>query len=177
MIMALPGDKAKDHYLREDMEAPATWGEITYWPADGWKTLDKTYQELLDFLKPLPEVTLIGYSRGGYIISRLSNELINIKAAVLYESPVYNGVGGNSCTIPGGNFPVLLIWNSFGALDSLFRSKRKEAIYSLKYWSINRKARILIGDGGHVKREDWEFRHNWDTDLNDQIGEWLNEQS
>lgn len=162
MIIALPGDMSKNSMLKNDMGVD--WVDH-YWQANGWESPHKEYQKLIDFISPLDSVILVGFSRGGSMIAKLSNELTNIKAAVLYESPMVDS------TTVGGNFPVLMIWNNEGRLvDGLPRSRFK-ATYSIYAWAKDHPMTFLMGDGGHVKTN--PLGHDWDKSLNTKIKNWI----
>jgi hypothetical protein len=110
---------------------------------------------------------LVGYSRGGSIIGRLSLSLTNIVGAVLYESPLFN------VDEPGGDFPVLIIWNRHSR-----RRRSIEAWDALQRWKASgRSVTMLEGAGTHIKlvgRPSTLFLgHGWDVSLNDKIGTWV----
>lgn len=112
-------------------------------------------------------VNLIGFSRGGSEIAKLTtnpNILPHIKSAVLYESPVRDS------SYVGGTFPVLMIWNTKGAL--LHRTRT--AIESMRLWQLNHNVTLLIGQGRHIQTN--PLGHDWDESLNPIIKAWLAKQ-
>lgn len=153
---ALPGDFASANDLQRDMGDPP-W-------VDAYVDYRSPFEE--DMARQ-DAVCLVGYSRGGSVIGRLSLTLPNIVGAVLYESPLF-GVDE-----PGGTFPVMIIWNSHSA-----PRRTIEAWDALQRWrSRGRQVRLLSGRGRHIKPV-WRPRtlfvgHGWDVSLNDTIGEWV----
>lgn len=117
------------------------------------------------FLKNFRSISLIGYSRGGGLIADLSCMLMNIRCAVLYESPL--GMYGRV----GGSFPVLIIWNDRG------RYERRKAQQMEEAWAAHgRSVTHLWGRGRHVRVDrsmSPPIRHGWDQSLNPQIAEFL----
>jgi len=157
MIIALHGDFATADMLCRDV------GDLRdsidgFFDARGWLRLGHQVDRLLRIITEPP--ILIGYSRGGAVIAMLS-EKIEIRAAVLYESPVIDsGVGGN--------FPVLQIWNDQGF--KFVGHRKAEALRAQQLWS-GHQVTTLIGKGRHMRRR--PLGHDWDCSLNDQIREWL----
>jgi hypothetical protein len=164
MIIALHGDYAKAEMLQRDMGDLSGSVDLFY-DAKGWIRFEKRLMKLLELITKLSDPPiLIGYSRGGSAIAVVS-EMVEIKAAVLYESPVIDSDG------VGGTFPVLMIWNNHGAKCSRNEERRQQAINSEMIWSRNHQVTKLIGTGGHIRR--YPPGHYWDVSLNDQIREWL----
>lgn len=162
-IIALHGDLATADMLRRDMGNPA-WVNH-YYNAGGWRNIDAKIELLTHFIRLLEEpVALVGYSRGGSVIARLSHTIPHlIKCAVVYESPVKDSDG---C---GGNFPVLSIWNDRGAIRRLHRID--EVLHSINCWSIGRRCEIMVGSGKHFTLN--PPAHSWDRSLNNRIEDWI----
>lgn len=136
-----------------------------FFPAGGWVRFEYQFRKLLTLIASLSEPPiLIGYSRGGSVIAKLS-EVVAIKAAVLYESPVIDSEG------VGGVFPVLMIWNDEGAKYGRDKVKRGQAKVSEEIWSEKHPVTPLTGTGHHFGVR--PPRHCWDVSLNDQIREFL----
>lgn len=82
-----------------------------FWDANGWRRTDREIDRLEAFIRTLDQPPiLIGYSRGGSVIAALS-ERVELRAAVVYESPVIDSDG------VGGAFPVLMCWNDEGVMS------------------------------------------------------------
>lgn len=162
MIIALHGDFATPDMLLRDMGDLSPMVDCAF-DGKGWLRFQAQYERLLRFVEAQRESPiLIGYSRGGSVIAKLSNE-IEIKAAILYESPIID-----SETV-GGSFPCLMIWNNQGVKQSPHRSH--QAWLSEATWKASHPVTILQGKGGHVKRR--PVGHCWDTSLNDSVRNWL----
>jgi pimeloyl-ACP methyl ester carboxylesterase len=163
-IIALHGDFATAEMLRNDV------GDLRnsidfFFDARGWKRFYYRIDRLAGLIAELDEPPiLIGYSRGGSAIALLS-EYIDIRAAVVYESPVIDSEG------VGGSFPVLQIWNDAGARFGENARRRGQAIIAEQIWSASHPVTMLIGKGLHVKRN--PIGHGWDTILNQQIRDWI----
>jgi len=107
-IIALHGDFATPTMLQRDMGDLSELVDI-FFDARKWLRFDAAMGRLTSLVQSLSEPPIvIGYSRGGSAIARLS-ELVELRAAVVYESPVIDSEG------VGGSFPVLVIWNDCGA--------------------------------------------------------------
>lgn len=161
MIIALHGDLASAEMLRRDVGDLRNSIDL-FFDARGWLRFERQCDKLLSVIQMLPEPPiLIGYSRGGSVIAKLSNE-VAIQAAVLYESPIID-----SETV-GGSFPVLMIWNDHGAK---YGKRSDEALHSEQLWEASHPVNMLEGKGGHMKRR--PLGHGWDVSLNAQIRDWL----
>lgn len=131
-----------------------------------WHNLDK--EQALDWIinhANLGPFNLIGYSKGGYIITHITQyhpELIN--SAILYESPTLE------YTKAPGTYPILMIWNNKG------RRNTKEGIKSQAIWSKTHPTTELTGQGFHIKINPRPpfLTHNWDKTLNPEINFWIN---
>lgn len=160
-IIALHGDGGSPDMILRDMGDLALMVDKAY-DGNRWCFFEKQYSRLLKSIRSLGQPPiLIGYSRGGDVIAKLSNDT-QIAAAVLYESPVID-----SETV-GGEFPCLMIWNDQGAKVG---PRRLAALHSEELWKQNHPVDMLTGRGGHIKRK--PFGHAWDTSLNPQIAEWI----
>jgi pimeloyl-ACP methyl ester carboxylesterase len=164
MIIALHGDFATGEMLRHDVGDLRN--SIDYFhEAKGWLRFNHQMDKLIRMLEELDEPPiLIGYSRGGSVIAALS-EVIEIRAAVVYESPVIDSEGA------GGAFPVLQIWNDRGARYGRNELRRGQAIIAEQIWQENHPVTQIIGTGGHVRRN--PLGHFWDVSLNQQIRDWI----
>lgn len=161
MIIALHGDFATPDMLMRDMGDLSPMVDCVF-DGKGWLRFQAQYERLLRFVTAQRESPiLIGYSRGGSVIAKLSGE-IEIAAAVLYESPIID----SDCV--GGDFPCLMIWNDKGAKSG---RRRDEAEQSEATWKASHPVTMLQGRGGHVKRR--PVGHCWDTSLNQSIRNWL----
>lgn len=163
-IIALHGDFATPTMLQRDMGDLSELVDI-FFDARKWLRFDAAMGRLTSLVQSLSEPPIvIGYSRGGSAIARLS-ELVELRAAVVYESPVIDSEG------VGGIFPVLQIWNDCGA-----RIKRPgQARVAEEIWSASHPVTHLQGVGRHVKRD--PLGHGWDVGLNEQIREWITQKS
>jgi hypothetical protein len=166
MILALHGDFATADMLCRDMGDLRHSIDLFY-DARGWTRFDHRIDKLLRIIEKITEpLILVGYSRGGSAIARLS-ELVEIAAAVVYESPVIDSEG------VGGSFPVLQVWNDRGARFGSNELRRGQAIIAEQIWGERHDVTQLIGSGRH-----WQIRppaHCWDCKLNDQIREWMSQ--
>lgn len=163
MIIALHGDYATAEMLRRDVGDLRNSIDL-FFDARGWLRFDAQYDKLLSVVKMLPSAPiLIGYSRGGSVIARLSCE-IEIAAAVLYESPIIDSGG------VGGSFPCLMIWNDKG---EKYGRRSDEAEHSEAIWKESHPVTKLQGKGGHMRRR--PLGHAWDTSLNGQVRKWIDE--
>ena len=160
--IALHGDYASPDMLRRDMGNPA-WVDH-YYDGRGWRDVDGRIELLTHFIRSQEEpVVLVGYSRGGDVVARLSNSIPHlIRAAVVYESPV----SVDSC---GGKFPALCVWNDRGSIRRLQRVD--DVVKSLRLWSVGRRCEIMIGSGRHMDL--MPPGHSWDRSLNSRIEDWL----
>ena len=159
-VVAFHGSGARPHHLRTDMGDPGWVDEY----AEYDRRAPKNYPA---DLRRHQDLVLVGYSKGGYEIGKLSLRLDNIRAAVLYESPLLD------IDKPGGEFPVLIIWNQQSR-----RINTDEAISTYGKWeSGGRRADYRFGNGGHTswtRRLRTLFRkHAWDQTLNPGIESWI----
>lgn len=162
--IALHGDFATAEMLQRDVGDLASSID-GFFAAGGWVRFEHQFNKLLRLISELQEPPiLIGYSRGGSVIARLS-ELIEIKAAILYESPVLDSDG------VGGTFPVLMLWNDCGVKFGRSAIRRGQAKISQEIWSATHPVKELRGSGTHMGFR--PPRHGWDVILNDQIREFL----
>ena len=162
-IIALHGDFATPGMLERDMGDFQL--EVAFFDAHRWLNFDAAMGRLITLVKSLPEPPImIGYSRGGSAIASLS-EWVELRAAVLYESPVLNSEG------VGGSFPVLQIWNNEGAKYSRFPARRKQARRSEQLWEKNHPVTAIEGVGEHFTKR--PPAHCWDQNLNQQIVDWI----
>lgn len=138
------------------------WSIDLFFDARKWLNFDKHFARLLAIIRKLSQPPIVlGYSRGGSAIAKLS-KLVELKAAVLYESPVIDSKG------VGGSFPVLMIWNDAGAATG---PRAGQAEHSKATWKATHPVDELTGKGEHMKRR--PPGHGWDCELNDQIRDWL----
>lgn len=162
--IALHGDFATAEMLQRDVGDLASLVDC-FFAAGGWVRFEHQVNKLLRLISELQEPPiLIGYSRGGSVIAKIS-ELIEIKAVVVYESPVLDSDG------VGGDFPVLMVWNDCGAKFGRSAIRRGQAKISQEIWSATHPVKEIRGSGTHMR-----FRppgHGWDVSLNDQIREFL----
>ena len=152
---ALHGDLASPADLRRDMGDPE-W-------VDAYPDWKRGLAPLLLELDVHEWINLVGYSSGGSMISALTWRLDNIRCAVLYEAPNLQPI------IPGGNFPVLMIWNDRG------RVRWPESIDTYWDWRVNHPVDVFGGRGRHIAFS-WRppfLRHGWDQSLNDRIAAWI----
>ena len=162
-IIALHGDFATPAMLKRDMGDLAPLVDI-FFDAKGWHNFDCAMARLTSLVQSLPEPPImIGYSRGGSAIARLS-ELVDLRAAVLYESPVIDSEG------VGGSFPVLQIWNDCGAKYGASKLRRGQAKIAEQIWASH-PVTALQGVGRHMRVR--PIGHGWDVGLNEQIRNWL----
>lgn len=153
-VFAFHGDGARPWHLRDDMGNPTWVDEYPDW-------MRQNQEQLIAELAAEESVILVGYSSGGgFIADVLSHRLGNITGAVVYESPVRSG------RPPGGEFPVMMIWNRGSR-----KAASKMACEAMEAWVANsrRKWRLVFGDGGHTR---WAWRprtlfraHNWDASV------------
>jgi len=164
MIIALHGDFATAKMFERDVGDLCNSIDL-FFDARGWTRFHKRIDRLIGLITQLDDPPiLIGYSRGGSAIAALS-ELVEIRAAVVYESPVIDSEG------VGGSFPVLQIWNHCGARYGMNEMRRGQAIIAEQIWGENHEVTQLIGKGGHIRKN--PLGHAWDTSLNQQIRDWL----
>lgn len=162
--IALHGDLATAEMLERDV------GDLRdcvdyFFDARGWLRTQYQIDRLVDFIRKLPAPpAMIGYSRGGAVIAAVS-ELVELRSAVLYESPVIDSEG------VGGEFPVLMIWNDAGAKFSPSRVRRGQAKISEEIWSASHPVTHLQGTGRHMRLR--PPGHCWDVSLNAQIVDWI----
>jgi len=162
-IIALHGDFATPAMLERDMGDLAPLVNV-FFDARGWHNFDSAMGRLTSLVKSLPEPPImIGYSRGGSAIARLS-ELVELRAAIVYESPVIDSEG------VGGCFPVLQIWNDSGAKYGRNRVRRGQAKIAEQIWASHPVTQ-LQGVGRHIKKN--PLGHGWDCGLNQQIADWI----
>jgi len=139
--------------------------EVAFFDAKRWLNFDAAMGRLVELVTSLPEPPImIGYSRGGSVIAKLS-ELVELRAAVLYESPVVDSEG------VGGSFPVLMIWNNEGVKCSRFPARRKQARRSEQLWAKSHPVTAIEGIGEHFTKR--PPAHCWDQGLNQQIVDWI----
>ena len=162
-IIALHGDFATPGMLKRDMgDFPLV---ADFFDARGWINFASAMGRLVSLVKSLPEPpTVIGYSRGGSAIARLS-ELVELRSAVLYESPIVDSDG------VGGSFPVLMVWNDAGAKYSRFPARRKQVRRSEQLWAKSHPVTPIEGVGKHFTKR--PPAHCWDQNLNQQIVDWI----
>jgi len=128
MIIALHGDFASADRLVRDVGDLRTIVDL-FFEAKGWWRFKYQIDKLIGLITQLDDPPiLIGYSRGGSAIAALS-ELVEIRAAVVYESPVLDSDG------VGGCFPVLQIWNHCGARYGPNEMRRGQAMIAEQIWS------------------------------------------
>jgi hypothetical protein len=164
MIIALHGDFATAEMLRRDVGDLCDSIDL-FFDARGWNRFHHQIDRLAGLIAQLDEAPiLIGYSRGGSAIAMLS-ECIDIRAVVIYESPVIDSDG------VGGSFPVLQIWNDKGHRYGPNERRRGQAVVAEQIWSDSHPVTKLIGLGEHIRRN--PIGHGWDTGLNQQIRDWL----
>jgi len=164
-IIALHGDFASPGMLERDVGDLASSLSIMFFDAEGWRKFQDATDRLLTLIRALEEPPiLIGYSRGGSVIALIS-KMVELRAAVLYESPVVNSYGAGGC------FPVLQIWNNAGAKYSRFPARRKQARLSDKIWKENHPVTAIEGIGEHFTKR--PPAHCWDQGLNQQIVDWI----
>lgn len=85
-VIALHGDLATPAMLQRDVGDFASMVDI-FFDARGWLRFDAAMGRLAGLVQSLPQPPIvIGYSRGGSAIARLS-ELVPLTAAVLQNSP------------------------------------------------------------------------------------------
>lgn len=162
--IALHGDLASAEMLRRDVGSLANSIDL-FFDARGWLRFDHQLEKLLEIIAELPEPPiLIGYSRGGSAIARLS-EVVQLKAAVIYEGPVIDSEG------VGGDFPVLMIWNDCGAKFGRSAIRRGQAKISQEIWSATHPLIELRGSGMHMMTR--PPRHGWDLAVNGAVQEFL----
>lgn len=162
--IALSGDYATPEMLKRDMGDLACSVDI-FFDSNGWKRFQEAIERLESLVRSLEHPPIvIGYSRGGSAIARLS-ELVELQAAVLYESPIVDSDG------VGGSFPVLQIWNDAGAKYSRFPARREQARHSEQAWAKNHPVTRLEGVGRHFTLR--PPSHCWDIGLNQHISDWL----
>lgn len=161
MIIALHGDFASDKMLKRDMGSLSPLVDL-FWEANGWRRTDREIDRLEAYIRTLDQPPiLIGYSRGGSVIAALS-ERVEIRAAVVYESPVLDSEG------VGGTFPVLMIWNDCGVMSG----KRKgQARIAQELWKASHPVTEIWGAGRHLRTR--PIGHGWDCSLNGTIRDWL----
>ena len=102
---------------------------------------------------------LIGYSKGGDFIARLTHYLDNIVGVVLYESPVLHD-GGVCMDYTTDDFPVWMFWN-----ESSRQAKTQAAGHSISEWSKSRTRFTLemkMQGRGHVDWFSFPPGHAWD---------------
>ena len=133
--------------LREDMGNPSY---VDYY--------FRGHNVLKAYIAPLrfDKVYLVGYSRGGQLISTLANAMpYHIIGACVYEAPVRER--------PRGNFPVLQLWN-----EGSNRRHWNAAEQSRTAWGAREDYQevVLPNDIGHMKG--W-LRHGFDTRANSLI--------
>lgn len=163
MIIALHGDLATPAMLERDVGDLASTVDL-FFDARGWLRFDVQFEKLLNVVRMLPEPPImIGYSRGGSAIAKLS-EIVPLAAAVLYESPVIDSDG------VGGSFPVLQIWNDQGAKYGRSKLRQGQAKVAEEIWSSHPVTK-LEGAGRHMTIN--PPAHGWDCGLNKQIADWI----
>ena len=151
-IVAFHGDFASPRMMRRDMSVD--------WVDQYWDYQQDNVATLADHR----DLVLVAYSRGGSVVGKLANALNNIRAAVLYEAPLLDA------PTPGGDFPVLIIWNRLS-----IRRFTREAKRTKQEWALQHPISELHGGSLlHVKL--WPPGHGWDQNLNPPIYEWLSEQ-
>jgi len=164
VIIALHGDFASPGMLKRDM-GNVNPLDVVFFDGKGWINFSPAIGRLITLVKSLPEPpVMIGYSRGGSVIAKLS-ELVELRAAVLYESPVVDSEG------VGGSFPVLMIWNNEGVKCSRFPARRKQARRSEQLWAKSHPVTAIEGIGEHFTKR--PPAHCWDQGLNQQIVDWI----
>jgi len=164
VIIALHGDFATADMLERDVGDLRTIVDL-FFDARGWLRFDKRIDQLIRIITQLDDPPiLIGYSRGGSAVAALS-ELVEIRAAIVYESPVIDSEG------VGGCFPVLQIWNDRGARYGMNEMRRGQAMVAEQIWGERHDVTQLIGRGGHIRKN--PLGHFWDCSLNQQIRDWL----
>lgn len=155
-VIAFHGGYLTPAAMRRDMGNPS-WVD---------HYLDNDSPEVVaNVLRQLDSVTLVGYSIGGSLIGYLSHLLDNIRAAVLYESPLIG------LEAPAGAFPVLWIRNRYESTPR----REKEFASTKEAWKQNHLVTEITGRGRHIT---WlwgwpPFGHAWDTSLNDWIANWI----
>lgn len=160
--LALQGDFASPATLRRDMGNLAD-------AIDGWLDSREPMEVLANQINGCGEVQLLGYSRGGIIITELLvSELLvlsKVRSCVIYEGP------NLTREIVPGFFPVCLIWNDQSKpLRWRLRDKTERT------WCWQHRVTRLTGHGKHVRRVpggDPQWGHNWDWGLNDRIANFL----
>lgn len=162
-VIALHGDFANGRMFAWDIGIRNT--ENVRWRYPDWKR--ESRENLISILSCFPNLVLVGYSRGGDKIAKLSHQLSNIRGAVLYESPI---LPARNQIKPSGDFPVLWIENDEG-MATKSRRKKKIMSRSKHLWALNRSMTCLTGVGKHVKVN--PLGHGWDQALNQQILEWI----
>jgi len=163
-VIALHGDLATPAMLQRDVGDFAQSVDI-FFDARGWLRFDAAMGRLTALVQSLPVPPIVvGYSRGGSAIARLS-ELVPLTAAVLYESPVLDSEG------TGGNFPCLMIWNDQGAAYGPSKLRRGQARISKEIWRADHLVKEIEGQGRHMRIR--PAGHCWDCDLNNHIKTWI----
>jgi pimeloyl-ACP methyl ester carboxylesterase len=160
-VIALHGDFAWPTMLARDVGDLEPSIDV-FWDANGWRRAESSIDKLERYIRSLykPPI-LIGYSRGGSVIAALS-ERVELRAAVVYESPVLDSEG------VGGSFPVLMIWNDEGAMSG----KRKgQARIARDIWRASHPVTEIWGVGRHLKFG--PIGHGWDCSLNETIRDFL----
>ncbi len=161
MIIALHGDFAKAEMLKRDM------GNLSpivdhFSDANGWRRTNREIDRLEAYIRTLDQPpTLIGYSRGGSVVAALS-ERVELRAAVVYESPVLDSEG------VGGAFPVLMCWNDCGVMVG---KRAGQARIAQQIWKASHPVTEIWGTGRHVRTR--PVGHGWDCNINGGICEWL----
>ena len=171
-VVAFHGDFANGEMLREDMGDP-DWVD---WYVDhqGRGRRDLPDEEIIEEL-PSGPLVCVGYSDGGDTVARLSTLIPErFVAAVVYEAPVV------SVPAPGGDFPVLSLWN-YGSR----KAQSELADEAVRKWAYGRRDfSIHFGKGRHTKwvwRNPWwlgrRLGHGWDLELNPYIHRWIREKA
>lgn len=161
MIIALHGDFASAEMLKRDMGSLSPMVDL-FWDANGWRRTDREIDRLEAYIRMIPSPPiLMGYSRGGSVIAALS-ERVELRAAVVYESPVLDSEGA------GGAFPVLMCWNDCGVMSG---KRAGQARISQQIWKASHPVTEIWGVGRHVKTR--PVGHGWDVGLNETIRDWL----
>jgi hypothetical protein len=165
--IAFHGDYANGEILKRDMGDPP-WVDKYFHKWD--------IEEVKEYSKDFLNIKMVGFSRGGSFIAHLSHYISNIRCVVLYESPVIKHKK-QSINHIAGDFPALIIWNNKGFI---FKRGRKNWAAGKKMeimWAENgRPVDHFDGEGGHMRLvwNSWPpVGHDWDVNLNNKIGKWI----
>lgn len=164
-VVAFHGQGGTPSVLRKDMQDP-NW--VSRYQK--WHGLKET-ASLLEFENNL---VLVGYSIGGARALQLAHLLSNVRALVLYETPMPKDTKASNPDQIDVDIPVQVIWNKRGR-KHWRRCRSLQSALEQRTGTRSLTSTLYLKDGWHCRFAwDWPpIRHAWSSRANPTIEQFL----